>query len=241
MDYDAKRRLLYVVMKNGKLATLTIYRGENVYAWSKQETAGMFIAVSVAGEDVYAMVERNGNYSIEVFDWRLNVDAGSTKYAEALRKEWDGFEHLDGRTISVVADGTVLESIRVENGRIDLPKLANSIQAGIPYVHTVEPLPPSIPGVGSSIGRRCRPVRITFRVVNTCNVKVDTGYGLVDIPLERFGERRTDGTPKGLTGEVTVRASGWRKGSGLALWRVSQDTPLPFNLLSVTCEIGVGD
>ena len=39
-------RLLHLVMADGTLATLTLYRAEQVTAWTRQETAGLVSARS---------------------------------------------------------------------------------------------------------------------------------------------------------------------------------------------------
>ncbi|PZO81544.1 MAG: hypothetical protein DI626_10760, partial [Micavibrio aeruginosavorus] len=52
-DFDALRRLLFIVRDDGKFATLTIYRAEQVAAWTLHETMGKVKSVSVVGDDVY--------------------------------------------------------------------------------------------------------------------------------------------------------------------------------------------
>ncbi|WP_235285085.1 hypothetical protein [Thalassospira sp. HJ] len=48
--FDPDRRLLHVVMKDGSLATLTLYRSEAITAWSAQSVAGCaFRSISVSG------------------------------------------------------------------------------------------------------------------------------------------------------------------------------------------------
>jgi hypothetical protein len=39
MAYDQTARLLHLVMADGAIATLTLYRAEQVIAWTRQETA----------------------------------------------------------------------------------------------------------------------------------------------------------------------------------------------------------
>jgi hypothetical protein len=44
MDYDASARLLHIVLASGDLATLTVYRDEQVSAWTLQQTDGPYEA-----------------------------------------------------------------------------------------------------------------------------------------------------------------------------------------------------
>ena len=57
MDYDPQRRLLYVIMADGKMATLTNYRSEDVLAWSSEETEGLFLSVCVLEDMVYFLLD----------------------------------------------------------------------------------------------------------------------------------------------------------------------------------------
>jgi hypothetical protein len=58
--FDKRNRLLHLVLEDGRLATLTNYRAEQVSAWTLQTTNGEFQSISVVGDDVYVLVKRNG-------------------------------------------------------------------------------------------------------------------------------------------------------------------------------------
>src|SRR5690606_16161725 len=107
-DFDALRRLLFIVRDDGKFATLTIYRAEQVAAWTLHETQGLVKSVSVVGDDVYLLIERDGNYFIELFDDTLNLDSALTGEVETPATQWSGLDHLEGMSVSIVADGVVL-------------------------------------------------------------------------------------------------------------------------------------
>jgi hypothetical protein len=241
MDYDPNGRLLYVVMNDGTIGTLTIYRQEQMTAWTTQQTNGLFVSIAVVGDYIYTLVNRWGQYYIEMFDSALNVDSGLLGYAELAKEKWVGLQHLEGRTIKVVAENSVLSDMIVEDGTITLAEPARTVQAGLSYTHIIEPLPPEFPGGAIGQGSKIRPVSITFRFENTYSLRLDTGLGPADVPFHRLGEWHLDTPPVGFTGEKTVRASGWRQEAKQAIWRISQDTPLPFNLLSVTTEIGLSN
>lgn len=74
-DFDALRRLLFLVREDGKFATLTVYRAEQVWAWTLHDTQGEVKSVAVVGDDVYLLVARNGAYAIEQFDEDIHVDS----------------------------------------------------------------------------------------------------------------------------------------------------------------------
>jgi hypothetical protein len=86
-----------------------------------------------------------------------------------------------------------------------------------------------------------RPVRITLRVFETQSLRVDTGDGLREVPLHTIGGGPTDQDPSPFSGDITLRALGWRRGADQPPWRIEQDTPLPCALLSATTEVKVNN
>jgi hypothetical protein len=239
MDFDKSNRLFHVVMGNGTLATLTVYRAEQVSAWTLQETAGAFRAVVAVGNETYVMVERSGSMSVEVFDSGFGVDSGLVGTSSTAKPSWSGLDHLEGQTVKILADGVVRIDGQVENGALFVGEPATSVQVGLGYVHNIEPLPPAAPSIGGSEGRKVRPIAITFRLWETASLHLDTGRGLVDVPFKRFGNTLLDAPLSGFHGDKTVRALGWRSDDPSPLWRIEQDTPLPFTLLSVSTEMSV--
>ena len=99
MDFDPSRRLLFLIREDGKFATLTMFRAEEVAAWTLHDTQGQSKSVAVVGEDVYMLVERNGVYTIELFDDALNLDAALTGETGAGTDSWSGRDHLEGQSV----------------------------------------------------------------------------------------------------------------------------------------------
>lgn len=241
-DFDRGRRLLHVVMADGALGTLTVFRAEQVTAWTRQETAGAFLSVAVVGDDTYLLVERAGGVFIERFDDDLEVDSGLSGSDETPTATWSGLDHLEGETVKIVADGTVAPDATVTDGAVTLETPASQVQTGLPFAHQIEPLPPAVQGAqGGAIGGRVRPVAITLRLQETAALTLDVGRGLREIPFKRFGDALLDAAPPPFTGDITVRAFGWRRSPTEPLWRIAQSTPLPFTLLAVATEIGIND
>ncbi len=237
-DFDISARLFHMVMDNGKLATVTIYRAEQVTAWTLQETQGTFRSVVVAGTGVYVLVQRTGGYYIEQFDDTLNVDSGLTGTASTAKTIWSGLDHLQGDTVKVNADGAPVADLVVASGTVNLIEAANSVEIGLAFTHVIEPLPPVTDG-GGKPGGPVRAIAITFRLQDTKSLRLDTGGGFQDIPFKRFGSALLDQPPVSFTGDRKVRALGWKRSGDQPLWRIEQDTPLDFTLLSVASEISL--
>ena len=239
-DYDKSRRLIYIVMADGSISSLTLFRREKVTAWSRQETNGLFRSVAVVGDKTYVLVERNGAFLLEVFDDVMNVDAGVTATVDVPTMTWPSLDHLEGRTIKVVADGVPLGNHVVTSGQVVLDVAASTIEAGLGYTHIIEPLAPVVATTtGGSQGGRIRPISFTFRVRNTAALSLDVGQGLQKVPFTRFGPMVLDQAPVPFTGDKKVRAYGWRMGELNPLWRIEEDTPVAFTLLAVASEISV--
>ncbi|WP_404383564.1 hypothetical protein [Caenispirillum salinarum] len=243
MDYDATRRLIHLVMSDGSLATVTNYRAEQVTGWTRNETDGAFHAVAVVGETVYTCVERAGAWSVEAFDDAHAMDAALSGTAAAPKTHWSGLDHLEGRTVKILGDGAELPPASVSGGAVDLPYAVSEIRVGLPFTHEIAPLPPVSVGQGGvRQSRALRLIRASFRVLDTQALAVDTGRGPAPAPLKRLGPSGVlDSPPPAMSGDVSVRAVGWRRQALEPVWRVVQDTPLPCTILSVATEMKVTD
>lgn len=239
-DFDARHRNLHLAMSDGTLGTLTIYRAEEITGWTLCDTQGMFLSVCAVGDRVYLLTERMNGHYLEYFDDELQVDCGLRLSSPTPKTVWSGLSHLEGLTVKVVADGSVLGEGTVTEGEITLNVEATEIRVGLGYAHTIEPLPPAINGTqGSNQGGRLRLVAATFRLKDASSLRLDTGRGFVEVPFREFGNDLLDAPPVVFSGDRTVRAFGWRRDGTQPLWRIEQDDPLPFTLLSVTEEVSV--
>lgn len=233
-DFDASDRLFHMVMDDGEMATVTIYRAEQVTAWSEQQTDGSFKSIAVVGNDTYVLVERTGGVYVEVFDATLNVDSGLVGSSGTAKTTWSGLDHLEGETVKVLADGAPVADKVVSGGSVTLEQDASAVEIGLAFTHVIEPLPPS---VGVKGGGPVRPIAITFRLKDTAALRLDSGRGYQDIPFKRFGAAALDQPPETFSGDKTVRALGWRRDGTTTLWRIEQEIPLDFQLLSVATEL----
>lgn len=237
-DYDPLRRLLFVAREDGKFLTLTVYRAEAVAAWTLHETDGAVRSIAVAGDAVWMLIERGGAFSIEQLDDALSLDGALSGESTGGASIWSGLDHLEGREVCVIADGVVVGTKTVLSGAITLDAPALSVQVGLPFTHIVEPLPPA----SGASARRVRLVEATFRLEQTAALRVDFGQGLRDIPLREMNSSAPllDAPAPLVSRDVRVRALGWRQDGSKPLWRIEQDTPLPFTLLAVAMDIKAG-
>ena len=242
-DYDQRERLMHVVMGDGSLGTVTVFRAEQVTAWTLQTTAGAFRSVAVVGDDVYVLVERGNGHFIERFDADLQTDSALRGAAEEPTTAWSGLDHLDGETVAIVGDGIVRADRPVVDGAITLDQPVATLQVGLGFMHEIEPLPVvAASPLGPAQGTPVRLIRVTYRLEGTSALRVDTGSGYRDVPFKQLGAAGVLDSPiQPYTGDKTVRALGWTRSGTTPLWRIAQDTPLPCTVLSVHTEIKVND
>jgi len=239
--FDHTRRTVWIAMRDGSLATLNVYRQADIAAWSLQETSGRVLSVATLDGAVFVLVERESGVLLEQFDEDLFIDAGVSVSVGTPNTNFAGLDHLEGQVVAVVADDLVLEPQTVAGGQVTLPTPARQVAIGLPYVHTIEPLP--VRSISDRIGLdpAYRPIRIAFRLFETRALRVDTGDGLRNVPLHTVGGGPLDRTPALVSRDVAVSAFGWRRGGSEPPWRIVQDEPLPSHILSATTEVEVND
>jgi len=241
MAYDQTARLLHVVMADGTIATLTLYRAEQVTAWTRLETEGAFRAVAETEGRVFALVERFGSVRLERFDATMGLDAALAGSSFAAQDRWTGLTHLETRDVGVLADGAPRAAERVQDGAITLDPPAATVQAGLPFRHVIEPLPPALGNATASAAAPLRLVSATFRVLATPALEVDLGRGVQPVPFRRLDTALLDAPPAPFTGDIALRALGWRRDAMAPLWRIEGATPLPLTLLSVTTDMRISN
>lgn len=237
--FDKKNRLLHLVLEDGRIATLTAYRAEQVTAWTLQETQGKALSVAVVGDVVYLLAERSGIYTVEAFDETLFLDSALSGTATTPSLTWSGLGHLNGKTVSVLADGVLRPDTVVSSGVVTLSSPATHVQIGLSYTHVIEPLPTNALSNGGIV-RTARLIEAVFRLEATAALRVDVGRGLREVPLREVGDA-LDTPPPVVSGDIRVRAFGWQQDATKPLWRIEQSVPLPFTLLSVATNIKASD
>jgi len=238
-DYDSYNRIFYMVMGDGTMGALSVYRAEKISAWTLLETQGSFKAVTNVGTDVYVLVERKGQTLIECFDDRLSTDGGLYGENEGGSLIWSGLDHLEGETVKIVGDGAVISDQMVNSGQVTVGRAVSSLEVGLSYTHILEPLPPSPQATGhASQGGRVRLVSLALRLKDTQALTLDVGRGPKKVAFKNFAKEGVlDRATPPFTGDITVRALGWRKNGTENLWRIEQDTPLAFSVLSLVEEL----
>lgn len=205
--------LLHCVRVDGVMAVAAYDVAQEVIAWSRFTTAGGFYrSVSVIPrpdrDDVWTIVDRPtedgaSRYFVEVFDPRVATDCATYTNAPAdshvPTDHLDGFDRFEGQELSVRADDAYMGMIEVISGRITLPRPALLyIEAGLPFVPTLEMLPPELGGGGSTAqGSNVSVHEVVVRVLDTRTLEIN---GVVT-DFRRFGPDLLDQPPPEFTGD----------------------------------------
>lgn len=236
LDYDPRRRLILIPMQDGSLTVQTSFRAQQILAWTRLETAGAFRAVAVVEDVVYAAIQRGENLALECFDDACHSDACLLGEAETPRRNWSGLAHLAGRMVRVRGDGMDYGLYPVQDGALTLAQTASQVEIGLPFSHSIEPLPAEFGGDSGAQAAPLRLIRAVFRLQQTGALVVDCGQGLRPQSFSRFGAA-LDAAPPLFSGDRELRGLGWVRGLDRPLWRIEQDMPQPFTLLSVTTDL----
>ena len=173
--------ILWCVLNNGNIATLTYRRDQSVAAWTSQVTDGDFESVAIisSGEDedeVWVSVKRNNIRYIEQFqprDWGADddycwfVDSGLT-YDRTATAAFSGLGHLESKTVSVWADGIVLENQIVRSGAVTIDVASSVVTIGLPYTAKLETLPIRIDPQDMAMNKKIQRLWIDFYKTGDC-------------------------------------------------------------------------
>jgi hypothetical protein len=256
--------VIWMVRDDGVLLALTYMKEQNVFGWSRHVTDGKVLSVcslSGDGEDVLMMVvERGGKYFLERMASRFNdtdrieqaffVDCGKTVTQVAAAKVVSGFEHLEGREVAVLADGSPEMGHVVQDGKIELYYPAQTVTAGLNYSSVLVPLPIETDGNGgSTLGKRRGYGKCVLRLYRSVGgsyaATIDGDLYDVDAWKERefydlpflpdvFGEA----VPP-FSGNIEISLpSGQDADTSIIL---KQDRPMPFRVIAITADVDVAE
>ena len=250
--------IIWCVRDDGVLAGLTYQRSENVVAWHRHIFGGSFgsgnavceTAATISGtlteDELWVIVKRTIDGAtkryVECFsDFDFDeTDATDFKfldshlsYSGGSTTTLSGLSHLEGQTVSILADGSVHANKTVSSGSITLDRAVTKACVGLPYNSVLQTM--RIEGgaaEGTSQGKTKRISKVVLRLFETVGVKV--GPSLTDLETVPF---RT--TSSALSSPVDTLLAGDREiefrddynSDGFIF--VKQDQPLPCSILAI--------
>lgn len=164
-----------------------------------------------------------------------------------------GLNHLEGLTVAILADGSVVPNAVVTNGSVTLPQSYSAITVGLPYVCQLQALYIEPPGQPTVQGKRKNIYNVSVRLETSRGIQVGTNQpdastqpNYATVPwtnMKEIKERNaliTAGSAIPLyTGDHFINVpADWNEKGQVA---VQQTYPLPANVLCLITNYKVGD
>ena len=153
------------------------------------------------------------------------------------RNSISGLTWLEGKTVSILADGAVHPRRVVTSGTVNLEVAANIVTVGLPYQSDLQTLPLALQIDGFGQGR--------YKNINKAWLRVFKSSGIFVGPdannLVEAKQRSTEpyGSPPALkSDEIMVMLTPTWAASGQVYIR--QNDPLPLTIVGLTVEVSIG-
>lgn len=250
--------IVWCVRDDGVLLGLTYQREHQVWGWHQHTTDGEFESITSITEGdrdaVYVIVKRHVNGSDVRYVERLEpresevsadafyVDSGLT-YSGAAATVISGLDHLEGKTVKILADGYTVPDQVVTSGQITLQRAAEKVQVGLGYIPAMELLDIDTPQQSQTLKARSMSVsKVTIEVEKSRGGfvgprKDDGSTGEMLEIKPRFDADGYDPIALRTFKQEIFIDSLWSKGGGV---RIEQRDPLPMAILSVIPQVDIG-
>lgn len=243
--------IVWFISSDGSLLGLTYIPEQEVAAWHQHTTDGAFESVCVVPEGdedhLYVVVRREVNgvqkryvermwdIALEDLDDAFFVDAGGVYEGKPVTTVTN-LEWLEGKTVSILADGAVQAQQVVKDGKVVLQYPASRVVVGLPYNCDLQTLPLSLDDASAlGSGRMKNVYKAYMRVYKSSGVMAGPDWDRLVEYKQRTIEQ--PGSPPNLmTAEIELQLrSQWDDGGEVC---VRQSDPLPLTVQSITLCTG---
>lgn len=253
--------IVWCIREDGDLLGLTFQREHEVVGWHHHDTQGNYKSVcTIPGinreDELWMVVNRTVNGAEKYYLERLSVfytgddpldcrflDSFAV-YSGAATDTITGLDHLEGKEVSVLSDGSAHPVRTVSSGSITLDEDYSDVVVGLSYVSEIRPFLPDVPSQnGTALGRTQRTTNVDILLYNSLNMWI----GRDDQEDGEFEEEKPFRNPWDLTGEPVPLFTGVRHldfPEGFdrkSEYFIRQKDPLPLTVLAVIDTIEVFD
>ena len=237
MDYSKEpMSIVFAIRNDGTLCALTYEKSQEVMGWGRWITDGSFESVCVlpssdatGADNIYVVVNRNGDRLIEKFDPEVFTDSCVTGSGATAT----GLDHLEGMTVTILADGVLCPDAVVSGGQVAVPG-GGAYEVGLNYVAKVVPARPDVQINGvSSHGTPKSWGTVHVRVLDTKGLKINGNRSWVGAAQDP-----TVAAPVAETGYIEAQLLGVDIDSQLT---IEQDLPYAATILMIVGELAAGD
>lgn len=248
--------VLWCVRSDGTLLGFTYARAEEVVGWHRHIIGGAFssgqaVVESVATiptdsneDELYMIVKRTINGAtrryveyLSLFDYGTDqndafyVDSGLT-YSGSAATVITGLDHLEGESVTILANGSTHPNKTVSGGSITLDRTATKAHIGLSYTSLLQTM--RVEGAGNDSTSQSKTKRInevTLRLHETVGVEVGADLSDMErIPFRSSAAAMDTAVPL-FTGDKQVEFRNDFNTDGFVYVRQTQ--PLPLTLVSI--------
>jgi len=250
-------QIIWLVRGDGELIGFTYQREQQVTAWHRHIFGGAFGSGKAVCESVAVIPTDDTEYEVYVIIKRT-INGATKRYIEVLNTfdftETDnttfnfldsqldyngsatttisGLSHLEGQTVSILADGATHADKVVSSGSITLDRLSTKVKVGLSYTSLLQTMRIDAGARdGTSQSKTKRIYEITIRLFESVGVEVGPDLNNLErIPFRSSANAMNQGiTP--FTGDKEVEFRGNYETDGFVFVRQTQ--PLPLTILSL--------
>lgn len=241
--------IVWFVMNDGTISSLTLNREQSVNSWSQHNIGGKALSTltlpSAAGADrLYFLVNRNGTIQVEQLKEGLLLDSVikvPVQHNKPCIIEDPLISLLGDEIAAYFNDGESIYSLPIlkREGNtltIDCEMSVGHIYIGRKFTARISLFPPEIQGSPATSSPALFKINhINLYLYETINPKVNGEM----VELKQFTENVFE-APKPYTGSKRVEMNGWNDFDNFKLI-IEQDEPLPFHITAVVLEHNFND
>jgi hypothetical protein len=265
VDYQQEpQSILWSVRDDGTLIGFTYEREQDVLAWHRHVFGGVSDASGTQAqvESVAVIPASSGKYDelwVVVKRWVNGAVVRTIEYVEKLWEEGDdagdaffldsglsysgsstttisGLSHLEGETVSILADGASHADKVVSSGGITLDRAATKVHVGLAYQSDGQTLNINAGAAdGTAQGKTKRIHRVIFRLHQTLGMKAGPNASTLDTIYFRTTATPLGSAPALFSGDKEMEWPGDYETEGQIYFR--QDQPLPMTLLAIMPQL----
>ncbi len=227
---DSDANYIYIVNDDGTVTVLNSLPFENIAAFTRWETDGNILSAAVAGEQVYFLAERNGSRFLEIENDSLNMDSGEIRTGSI--DVVTGISRMNGQDIAIKTDGYFYGVESVSVGEVSLGNTYSEVEFGYEFYPEMTTMPMNVNlKTGSALYKKKRLKRVALDIYESNGIIVN-GNRIYD---KTIGINQFD-APSPISGVKRRYLYGW---SVVADITVNQNTPFPFQILSIGVEVAL--
>jgi len=257
--------IIWCVRNDGELVALTYQREQEVVAWHRHVFGGAFGSGNAVCESVAVIPTEDSEYELYMIIKRT-INGATKRYVEFLNTfDFDesdntsfnfldsqlsysgsaattisGLSHLEGQSVSILADGATHPNKTVSSGSITLDRSATKVKVGLGYTSLLKTMRIDAGAQnGTSQAKTKRIYEVTARLYESVGVEIGPDLSNMErVPFRTSADPMDQGIPP-FTGDKEVEFRGNYDTDGFMIVRQTQ--PLPLTILSLYPRLVTND